>query len=241
MTFSELAQRLGINNSRLTWLIKQGLPWTADGRRKAFDPQAVDEWLLEHGYAAVEEPETDSPLVPEPTIARTYAELANALAMQAKNAERILQRYAVTPGFPGKPGTPGKRDGWFPVEEIRAWIAARQPGGGLVAGGDDELATIRKRIAKLQLEREELDLLKRLGRLADVEDVVRFSRQCVANAKSVLEPLADELLDVLPRSIDGDVRKRIHQRAQRLVDQAWDNLAQMVAGDEESNGLEEED
>lgn len=246
-TAGELMERLGITRQRLAALIRKGLPCTTRRGNKSFDPVAVDAWLLEHGYAVAVDPEPGSesdglqPSSVSGPIARTYAELANGLGMRSRQAVRMLQKYAAMPGFPGRPATPGKSDGWLPVDIIREWIAALPRGGNVGAEIDDELQAIRKRIAKLNLEREEQELLTRLGRLADVEEVARFNRQCVANAKAVLEPLADEVLELLPRTLEDQVRTRIHQRAQKLLDSAWENLAQMIAGDDDRTGEDDEE
>jgi hypothetical protein len=163
-------------------------------------------------------------------IARTYAELAEALGMQAAFPEPILARLARRPGFPGKPGTPGKREAYLPVEQIRSWLA--QHGAAAV---DEEAQAAQRRIALLKLEREERDTLVELGRLADVEEIGKFIGQQIANAKAILLGIPDEVESMLPGEIAAEVRGSIGRKIERRLAAVLNELARMAKGDDDND------
>lgn len=219
LKFSELARTLGVSSPKLNELIDRGLPVaTGDKNRRRFDLDEVNAWLIDQGLAE-----------PPRRICRTYAELSTELGVPV----RTIQHWATDPGFPGRPGSPGRAEAYLPVDEIQQWRAAKNgtANGFDAYADDDELRELQRRIKRLELEQRERDALEQLGRLANVEDVARFNRQCVANAKAVLEPLADEVVAELPPEIPPETRARIHRRVATLIDNSWQQLADIVSGD----------
>lgn len=164
-----------------------------------------------------------------PWVAKTWAELARALGMRGKEPERVLQRMATRPGFPGKPSRPGKADGELPVEAIRAWLATI--GHGVEEVDDADLVAIQKRIKLLELEEKESERLVRMERLADVEEVAQFCGQVIANAKAVLGPIVEEAVAALPESVGVNVRETVRRRVGKLVRSALAELARLAEGD----------
>jgi hypothetical protein len=165
----------------------------------------------------------------QPKIAKTWGELARELGMGGKDPERILQRLGTRADFPGKPGRPGKRDGHFPVETIRAWLATVRTSVETVE--DDELAAVAKRVKLLELEEKEAAAALRLGKLADVDEVGQYCEQVVNNAKAILAALEDEVVAILPASVTAKVRTQIHARVQKLRDGALAELQRLCEGD----------
>jgi len=207
--------------------------WTAAELREAIaagcpdggSPDEVAAWLRSVGRA--EEAERVAP-----HVARTWAELARALGMRGKEPERVLQRMATRPGFPGRPSRPGKADGHLPVEEIRVWLATV---GHAVEDVDDaELTKIQKRIFWLDLEEKEAARLVRAERLADVEEVAQFCGQVIANAKSVLGSIVDETVAALPESVGVNVRETVRRKVGKLVRTALAELERLAEGDTDS-------
>jgi hypothetical protein len=228
LSFRELHREIGISQRMLRKMIAAGLPHETRGRARMFDREQVDQWLLEHGYA-----EADQPL-PADTggqVARTYQQLAEALGMKGKDPIRQLSRWVLEPGFPGKPGTPGRGDSYFPVDQIKLWLAARN--------GETyhtELNELRIERERLRLEREIREEMLAAERLADVDEVARHNSRCVANAKAVLEPLADAVIGVLPGKAPAAkqwprVLSQIHAIVQQLLDDAYAEIEGMIAGD----------
>lgn len=229
LTSNELKSHLGIDERTLRRLLREGLPCAKRKRARVFDLDRVDAWLIDRGYA--EQPAVE-------TICQTYAELAIALGMTGKDPTRIIAGWATQPGFPGKPGTQGRRDAHLPVEQIRDWLASRDNALGLA--GDDEMRELQRREKRLRLELAERELQEQLGRLADVEEVAAFNRKVVADTVSILEPLADEVVSLLPRKIAASVRSEVHRAVMTLLDNARESIARVIEGDtDETEDVEE--
>lgn len=159
------------------------------------------------------------------TVARTWAELSRAVGV----SERVLQRLGTRPDFPGRPAKPGKRDGKFPVEKIRGWLATiRQT---VEPVDDAEIAAVARRVKLLQLEEAEAAAALRLEKLADVDEVGQYCEQVVNNAKAILAAVEDEVVSLLPASVTARVRTTIHRRVQQLRDAALAELQRLSEGD----------
>ena len=165
----------------------------------------------------------------EPKIAKTWSELARELGMSGKDPERILQRLGTRPDFPGKPGRPGKRDGHFPVEDIRAWLATIRTTVDQV--DDEEITAVTRRVKLLELEEKEAAAALRLQKLADVDEIGQYCVQLVNNAKAILAALEDEVVGSLPASVPAKVRATIHRRVQKIRDAAILELQRLSEGD----------
>ena len=165
-------------------------------------------------------------------ICRTYAELAQALGMTGSNPTRIISRWATEPDWPGRPATPGKRDGHLPLEKIRQWRAERERSNGR-HDSDEELSAARRRLALLKLEREERDALLAAGRLADVDEIAAFNAQCVANAKAILDPIPDVVVRQLPKRTNAQTRRQVHADVTAVLDDAYMEIARILAGDDD--------
>lgn len=165
----------------------------------------------------------------EPRVATTWSELARELGMGGAAPERVLQRWATRADFPGRPGKPGKRDGYFPVEEIRTWLAAVRTSVEPVE--DEDLVAVAKRVKLLELEEKEAAAKVRLEKLADVDEVGQYCEQVVNNAKAILAALEDEVVAILPAAVGAKVRGQIHRRVQKLRDAALAELQRLCEGD----------
>ena len=134
LTFSELAEQLGLTRPALSALVRDGLPYTADKRRKLFDGDEVAAWLVANGHAE------RSP--PAPTVAVTREEAAQLLGVHL----RTLAGWLRHGDFPGRAGDRGARNGYFPIEEIEAW-RARTIGGPASDEDPSGEPTARERLA----------------------------------------------------------------------------------------------
>lgn len=215
MRVAELRKLIG-------WTAAEAKAATAEGLPVKGTRGEVAAWLREHGRR--EEGERV-----EPAVARTWAELARGLGMRGKEPERVLQRAATRPGFPGKPSRPGKADGELPVEAIRNWLATI---GHSVEDVDDvELGKLAKRIKWLELEEKESERLVRAERLADVEVVAQFCEQVIANAKAVLGSIEEEVVAALPEAVGVNVRETVRRKVGKLVRTALAELERLAEGD----------
>lgn len=228
MNRAELQTKLGVTDKQLADLLAEGLPRRGRGKGQVFEWPAVQAWLVSKGYAKPKAPAPE--VAPRGKICHTYADLAAELKMTQAAPERVIQFWTKRPGFPGRAGTPGRRDAYLPVDEIRAWLAnlGSDAGGD---NGDDETRELQRRLLRLKLEREERQALVELGRLADCELVSQFNRQCVADARALLETIPEQVAELLPAACSSDDRSRVYLATQAAIDLVCEELARMMAGD----------
>jgi hypothetical protein len=131
LTAGELRKRFGFSADKLDRLIKQGLPVKGKGAKRQFDARKVAAWLKaqpkterrKDGETAKTKPPAPQRSSPEQSPAITAATIAEA-AGHLKVAPRTLAGWLTDPSFPGKAGSPGKADGYFPIAEIQRWHLA---------------------------------------------------------------------------------------------------------------------
>lgn len=206
--FTELCNRLGVSRSRLTKWVKEGLPHEVHKRKKQFQPDSVREWLVENGHA--------SPPSPPPAAVHTR----NDCAQHFNVAVRTVAEWQTKVDFPGRAGSPGKRDGFYPLEEIAAWRA--KTFGDETAGDNarDRLASIKASIA-------EIDLKERLGEVVEAADVERFMARTIAAVRSVIDQIPSELAAELPTSCDDATKAKFLLRAKEVINEAYSTLADL--------------
>lgn len=234
LTFTELAELIGATRPKLSALVREGLPFVKVGSRKMFDRSDADRWLIDHGYAE-ERPAANEP---EERVVTTYAALVEALGLVGKDPVRVVAGWAKRPDFPGRAGSPGRRDAWLPVEQIRRWAAAQGASG--VADQDEELLQLKLERERLRIQREIREELVEQERLADVDEVAAANARAIANARAVLEPMPDAVLNALPtqapsRKSWAIVRRRVHAEVQQLLDDAFIEIATLIRQEAEDD------
>lgn len=243
----QLCCELGCSISDIRrWSKLEGWPRHGNTKGSWYSLGEVQAWLVSRGLAAFDpapqpevssQSEAESSIIDErdehgQRICRTFAELANEL----RRPQRVIQRWATELGFPGTPGTPGRRDGHFPVDEIEEWAKARF---AKIDSRDSELQEAKKRLALLEIQEQELEARKRLGQLLDFADVAGFFESCVVNAKAVLGQIPDEVLSMLPESMVDEARGDIFRRVSRRIDDALAEISALMDGDTDS--IDEDD
>ena len=98
MNASSLARALGKSTQDIHDLVDSGLPCTGTGRRRAFDADAVRQWL--------EAREHDR----RPRVAKTIDEVAAHCGISSRRVYTLRAR--------GMPGSPGH----YPLDDIDAWL-----------------------------------------------------------------------------------------------------------------------
>lgn len=229
LTFTELREQLGITQRALSQMVRDGMPHTLDGRRKVFDERAVAQWLLDTGRAVLEEEDA------RPKIARTRRECADHFSVHLRTVADWLE----DPTFPGRSGTRGLRDGYFPLDEIAEWIADRdavRAGGPRVDVSDHreallvartERETIRAQIDRLSLEKES-------GRLASLDAIAELVTRQIHTAKKLLDGLPDKAARELPPDLPAKVRSAIVRRWREGIYEVEQTLSEMLADEDES-------
>ncbi len=193
----------------MTQWINEGLPHQKKGRARKFDPAEVTEWLVEYGHATVDDTET---------ILNTRAECGRHFGV----ADRTVSVWQDDQTFPGKPGTAGKRDGYYPVAQIQLWLDAR---GHDHAGMTDEVSQAIKleRLRKLKLSNDEAE-----GLLVDLEQVRRIIVHTHGLAKRELYNLPAEILQVLPADVPEATVQEVRRKITARIDNATDILGQLI-------------
>lgn len=221
ITFTELRKRLGITQHTLTGLVREGLPHQADGKRKLFDEEQVAEWLIENDRAIVEGNGHDSGNGAS-RVARTRKGCADHFQVNV----RTVSDWMDDETFPARAATPGQRNGYYPLDEIREWIQKRdatRPFGPQVDLRDDLLA--------IRVERERRRNLQEAGELAPIEDMVELVQRLTNVAKRLLESLPDESAKDLPVSLPEETRAAIKRKWQQRIEEIERVISEAIAGD----------
>jgi phage terminase Nu1 subunit (DNA packaging protein) len=210
MTSDQLRAKLRITPEQLAELLRRGLPARGKGSRRKFEPALVREWLIANGLADT----THAPR--DPFLFRTVGQVANHFCVSVKTVTQWLQQ-----GMPGRPGPRGKQDGYFPLHEIREWLAKRQAQGANSPGGTSE----RDRLVKVKRQREELKLGTEAGNLLPVETVGKAFLRAIHETRAQLDQLPAAIVKTLPASVNRDERDRIRRKIRAALDHAYGTLA----------------
>lgn len=192
LTSSQLADLLGISIRELSKFVRDGMP--KEGRNK-FNENKVRDWLLENGHAK------KAP----PTVYQTRADIAAAIGVDVTT----ISRWQNDPSFPGRAGTAGQRDGYYPLSEIQQWLGQRED--------NTKKPSTRGELEELKVAMATMDVMERLGGVEDVEVVANYYARICARSKNRLLDFPDEIDANLPPDIDDDVRDDIRSRAEITV------------------------
>lgn len=238
LTAAELQAELAIDAKQLAAWVREGLPRTGRGKSARFDPAAVAAWLTEQGHAEPSAPAGDLPNPQPPAaIATTRAEAALFLGVNL----RTLAGWLTDPTFPGKAGSPGRTDGYFPLDQINAWRAARFGLDHRSTAQTDETAAVKLKKALIEIDREQYEFEKELATILDFETIARANERGIATAKAQLEQLADMVDARLPAAAGRKTRKAIRRAVLECVEAVCDTLADAAMGDTDQAGEADEE
>lgn len=230
LTAPQLQKKLGITKRRLERWRKEGLPSRMKNRKRMFDPVVVAAWIEQNGKGRRETAglpvfEKGAGECGSRTVATTRNEAAQALGVSL----RTLAEWLNDPSFPGKPGSPGRQDGYFPLAEITAWRQTKFGGDGRSKGGDaGQLAEKRARRLDLQNDLLQVEVEKSLGSILDAEEMAGFLERHVGVAKTILEQLADKVDTRLPAKLDTKTRAVIRAAVDETVTEAFNAVAETM-------------
>lgn len=213
----QLCKKIGITRRRLDRWLREGLPSVKEGRRQTFDPAGVAAWLEAKGKAESGKPKAD-------VIATTRNEAARALGVSL----RTLAEWLTDPTFPGKPGSPGRQDGYFPLAEIASWRQARFGGDGRGQADGGKLAELRERRLQLEIDERQVTVEKMLGSILDAQDMSSFLERHINVAKTALDQLADKIETRLPSSLDQKIRAKVRKTVEEVVTEACNAIAETL-------------
>lgn len=227
LSAAQLKKKLGLSATRLARLIKQGLPCKGKGAKRKFNPMAVAAWLKQHGHAIEIQNSEFRIQNAADQVARTIAEAALLLDV----APRTLAQWQTDATFPGQAGTPGRRDGYYPIAAIRTWHLATHGAQSRHGASDAELAAVKRLKAQIECDRDQVDLERELGTIHDTAAEERLIRRQIATAKALLEEMADKVQSRLPSKVPPAVRQRIRQAIEEVLAETLNAIAELAAGD----------
>lgn len=208
---NELKAELAISEPQLRDWIREGMP-TISRKPRRFNEAAVHKWLLETGKL---EPEP----IPE-QIATTRAELALLLNVNT----RTVAEWLNDPDFPGHAGQPGRANGYFPVDKIRAWMAARPQ-------YEDESSELNSALKRERLEKLRLENAETAGRLIDREAVGNWVARKAALATQALATLEPVVMGAMPADMDQRVKAQLVSDVRGIIDRMRSELARVYSDD----------
>lgn len=227
---TELQKTLGVKAARLKKWIAAGLPCVKKGRNRTYDLAVVATWLQKTGRAVLEGP---APIASQ--VAATREEAARILQI----SPRQLSEWLTDPSFPGKAGSPGRRDGYFPIDQIEAWRASRFGGDGRAAA-NGRTAELRARRLEQDIDEAQIEIEKLLGTILDAEETALLAERQIATTKAILEEMPDRIESSLGRGVAAKERRRIRKVVQQSVAMALAAIAEAAAGDKDSSDDDEE-
>jgi hypothetical protein len=212
---NELKAELKITEPQLRAWMRDGMPAISTKPRR-FDEAAVHAWLLKTGKI---EPE------PQPEqVVTTRAELAQVLGVNT----RTVAEWLNDPDFPGQAGQPGRANGYFPVEKIRAWMAARPQ-------YEDESSELNSALKRERLEKLRLENAETAGRLIDRAAVEGWVARKAALARQRLATLEPIVMGSLPPEIDARVKAQLAVDVRSIIDQMLTELARSYRDKDDSD------
>jgi len=224
-----LCSHLNVSHQQLAAWVRVGMPVVDGPDGKEYDAEAVVAWLVETGRGQRDAP----PAAHEQPIARTRPDAANYFGVNL----RTLANWLKEPGFPGKAGSPGPDpDGYFPLDEIAAWLEARE---GETPAGDT--GSYRSRREYARSERELIALERDRKRLIEAEPMERFFERTINNATAVLDQMPDRIEARLPTTLTAAVRRKIRKAAEQTVRETREALAELLEGDTDPTDDETDD
>ena len=223
LDLAALSAKLGQPQKRIREWVKLGMPAKRAGRSFEFAAAAVRDWLVEHGIGTqnVE------------LIARSRGEAARVLGI----SERLLTHWTKEPGFPGRPGSKAATpDGYYPIEQIRAWIAGAHPESPLAVnpkytGSHDKYIRIRTSRAEFELDRLR-------GQYLPLQEVQRFFSRTLTNVVSVLQDLPHRLAAAMPEDMGSAQRQIVRTIAETAINECRTAIAELIEGDEDEKDSE---
>lgn len=222
LSFTAVREQLDISQPVLTRLIRDGLPYTLNGRVKQFDEQAVARWLVDTGRATVDEPAERIS-----SVAVTRAECGRHFGVSV----RAVAEWLLEDDFPGRAGRPGRQNGYFPLDEIEAWLRDRDA----TRDGGPESAVLpsqlRSKLLAVKIRREERRDSIEAGDLAPLSITIELVGRTIHIAKRLLETIPDEAAKMLPSTMPSDTKIAIIQQWRRRVYEVEDAIAEAILGD----------
>lgn len=171
MTIDEVAAALGRDQPWVEERIAEGLPFRFDEGTRQFSPAVVRDWLVEHGFVAV-----------EPVIVQRVKDVAEHFGVTSRSVQDWKDQ-----------GMPWEKDR-FDLTAIAVWREAHK-GNSQDRQELQERGAAETRLAIAKANTAEAQYNELIGKLIRVEGPKRVLVQTVNAMRTHLEQLPDRLLD----------------------------------------------
>lgn len=199
----ELGEELDTDLKVIRRWVKEGLP-TKKKRPLTFDHDEAISWLEANKKIAAVEVER---------ILVTRDDVAKHFNVNVRTVGHWLKE----PDFPGRAGSPGMRDGYFPVDQIQEWRSERGP--------DYEDSELNQKIKLEKYRKIKLENDKEAGRLVERHVVEEWIAESMAILKQVLRQTQNELVGVLPSTLTKKQRTQCRKQIEASINKAQQSLA----------------
>ena len=208
LSSKQLMETLSVDQKTINRWVRRGMPFKKDGRKRVFDAEMVEAWLIDEGLARV--PASDE------VVLTTRNEVASYFQVSI----RTVATWLSDPSFPGKSGDTTGVGGRFPVGAIDAWRQQKTQ-GGVRSEFDDQIKA--EQLRKLKLHNN-----ASAGQLVDAEEVRRRNIRPHTLARRILDAIPDEIKSVMPADSPPVVISEVRRMAQLKVEEACATLAGLI-------------
>lgn len=167
-------------------------------------------------------------------ILRTVQEVASRYGVSPRV---IREQWPTDPNFPGRTGDHGKRNGFFPIGKINAWLLKRESlrrGGrpskaALVASqelGIDfvEQNSDREKLLGVEAKRAELKLRRELSQVISRDQAEKLIQKQHETAVRSLSPLVEKLVKILPPETPKVLQQAFKSQVEQAISEAADAI-----------------
>lgn len=231
-TSKDLAKIIGTTPQRIGSWIRLGMPTVGRNGVYQVDIEAAIQWAIDNGK--IEQVE-DAPKVSR--VVANRCEVAQHFGVN----EHTVSVWQRRPGFPGRAATPGRRDGYYPLDEIETWreesILQNDPATRDTNGTthDDSVKAGRSRLLKIQCDERELRLAEKRGELIPVATATSCLERLVNQSGAIIDELPDRVLSCLPSDLSESARKAVRDTVSQVSTDVRVILSELLGGDQDDD------
>lgn len=174
-----------------------GMPFEPSGRHFAYDPAAVERWLIDTDRAGSNE-------------SSRILTTVKAVCSRYHVDPRTVRDWHNAPHFPGRPGH-------YPVELIDYWLKLRS---SLTSGDNGD----ERKLTKLRMEKQELELERLRGEHIKLSVAVSWIARIASESSAILDELPAKLIAKLTSTLEPDQLKEVADVAATTIEQVKASL-----------------
>lgn len=140
---------------------------------------------------------------------------------------RTVAGWLKDPTFPGRSGTRGQADGWFPYDRIDVWLETKPD--KLAGKTDDARTAAASELVAVKAKRESLRYEREAGELINAAEAEKAIQRQIAIAKSILDPLPDRFAALVPAKAGEEVKTKTATLTRTALREAYAALAETLS------------